>query len=91
MSRATACRDASPGSNRPDAGLTIRELRQLRRMSLRDAERETGYNRGVLSEIERGNRVPTPAHLLALSDLYGVPPDEWRLHIEYRIPEEVAA
>lgn len=71
--------------------LSLRQLREKRDLSLREVQKATGFNRGILSEIENGKRVPTPVHLLALSDLYGVPPEEWSLHIEYRIPREAAA
>lgn len=74
----------------PRTGLTLRELRNLRGISLRQAEVELGFSRAQLSKIERGIEVPTPVHLLALSDLYGVPPEEWRLSIEFRMPAEIA-
>ena len=91
MSRVAAAEAVLRRFEPREATLSLRELRQQRDMTLRQVEADTGFNRGLISEIENGKRVPTPVHLLALSDLYGVPPEGWQLVIEYRIPKEVAA
>lgn len=91
MSRVDVALAHVDGCNRRDGVLTLRELREKREMTLRQVEAETGFNRGTLSEIENGKRVPSPLHMLALSDLYGVLPGEWQLILEYRIPESAVA
>jgi transcriptional regulator with XRE-family HTH domain len=91
MSRIEHAEAFLEGCNRAGRGLTLRELRHRRGLSIRAVEAQTGYNRASLSKIERGIELPNPAIMLALSDLYGVPPEEWRLAIEYRIAEELAA
>jgi transcriptional regulator with XRE-family HTH domain len=91
VSRVEAAEAYLAGYNHEGEGLTLRALRHRRNMTLRQVEVETGFNRGVLSQIERGLMVPSPVHLLALSDLYGVSPEDWQLHVEYRLRERRAA
>lgn len=76
----------SEGSNRVNDEITLRELRLELGFSLRDAELATGISRGVLSEIERGRRMPDLLQLVSLSELYDVEPQAWVPRLEYRIP-----
>ena len=71
--------------------LTLRDVRRLRGMTLREVQDVTGINRGTLSKIERGIEFPKPNVILSLSDLYGVLPDSWYHVIEYRCPPEALA
>jgi transcriptional regulator with XRE-family HTH domain len=91
MSRIDAAEALVAGYNHAGRRLTLRELRRRRGLSIRAVEAETGYNRASLSKIERGIELPNPAIMLALSDLYGVPPEEWQVVVEYQIAEEWAA
>ncbi len=63
--------------------MTLRELRELRRLSLLTVQRDTGIHRGTLSKIERGLEVPKPEQLVILSQRYGVDPALWRATIQY--------
>lgn len=72
-----AAQGLSEGSNRAGHDLTLRELRQLRDLSIRDVERRVGINRARLSMIERGleypsNTVPRGPRIFvnSLSDLF---------------------
>lgn len=65
-------------------GVSLRELRCKHELSLRDVEKRTGIHRAVLSRVENGVEVPSPALLQRLSDLYGVEAASWKLFIEYR-------
>lgn len=76
----------SDGSNRPGHDLTLRELRQLRELSIRHVEAVTGINRARLSMIERGLEYPSNTVLRRLSKLYGVNPDAWQVVVEHWIP-----
>lgn len=73
------------------AQLTLRAVREVRGLSLRDVERETGISRAHLSKVERGIEVPKPKTLVALSDHYGVDSSCWELHVEYRLPSAAVA
>lgn len=53
----------------------LRELRGDR--SLRVVAEAAGLNRGLLSEIERGYRLPLDKHLPALERAYGAPASAW--------------
>lgn len=63
--------------------MTLRELRESRKLSLLDVERSTGIHRGTLSKIERGLEAPSPTQLLVLSERYGVNPSLWRGTIQF--------
>jgi len=78
------------GGSNPE-NVTLRELRRMRGLSLRDVERSTGIYRGQLSTIERGISIPSPATLQTLSELYGVPFDSWKVVVEYVIAGEAVA
>ena len=57
---------------------TLSYLRVRAGLSLRGAESASGISRGLLSEFERGRRLPTLRELEALSAAYGVKPNAWR-------------
>ena len=67
-------------------------LRALRgERSLRQVAEQAGVNRGLLSEIERGLRLPPDAWIPRLERAYGVPVEQWYdrrtllvLHLEDR-------
>lgn len=63
--------------------MTLRELRELRGLSLLTVERDTGIHRGTLSKIERGLETPKPEQLVVLSERYGVDPGLWRGTIQF--------
>lgn len=69
-------------------GLTLRDLRERRELSIREVEEATAINRATLSKIERGIEAPTTEHLGLLSELYRVP-NRWRALIEYRLPADL--
>ena len=53
-------------------------LRALRgERSLRQVAEEAGVNRGLLSEIERGLRLPPDSWIEPLERTYGVPVEQW--------------
>jgi len=79
---------ASRSCNGAQGALTLRQLRQLRGLTIPAVEAATGFNRATISRVERGIEVPTPLHMLAFSDLYGVQPGDWQLALEYRIDEK---
>jgi len=66
-------------------GLTMRQVRKERELSLRDVERATGISRGILSRVERGVEVASPGLLVELSGVYGVDPGSWSLSVEWRL------
>lgn len=78
----------SRGCNHDEDHLTLREVRQMRELSLRDVERETGISRATLSKIERGIELPRVDVMLWLSDVYGVSPHAWFAVHEYRCSRE---
>ena len=47
-------------------------LRSIRTVSLAEAERRSGIGKSRISDFERGNRYPTPGHLVRLAQAYGV-------------------
>lgn len=61
--------------------MTLRELRTDRGLSLRQLQERTGINRGCLSQLENGKRVPEAAHLVALSVALGVPVEAWHVRV----------
>lgn len=63
--------------------MTLRELRELRGLSLLQVQRDTSIHRGTLSKIERGLETPSPEQLVALSHRYGVDPGLWRGTIQF--------
>jgi len=48
----------------PDFGAYLRHLRERQRMSLREAERESGVSNAYIAQIERGDRRPPSADIL---------------------------
>lgn len=54
-------------------GEKIRKLRELKRVSLRDVQKDTGICYGTLHKIEKGERQPKSNALLLLSNYFGVP------------------
>ena len=71
--------------------LTMREVRRMRGLSLRDVEVETGIARGTLSRIERGLEMPRPGHMLSICDCLGVHPNDWFAVHEWRCLAESVA
>lgn len=63
--------------------MTLRELREQRKLSLLDVERSTGIHRGTLSKIERGLETPKAEQLVILSNRYGVDPGLWRATMQF--------
>lgn len=55
-------------------------------MSLRDLQSETGINRAVWSQIERGLLMPGPLHLAMLGRTFGVPVYEFRMRFVVEVP-----
>ena len=86
----STARPAAGSCNGRGVGLSLRALRTLRKLSIPEVERLTGFNRATISRVERGIEVPTPAHMLAFSELYDVNPADWRVVLEYRIDEKAA-
>lgn len=70
--RAAVAEAVSTGFQPRHERLTLRELRARRDLSLRDLEAEVGLSRGVISGIETGQRLPTPAQITTLAAFYGV-------------------
>jgi HTH-type transcriptional regulator, competence development regulator len=61
------------GRARKTLGSTLKERRNVRRLSLRDVERRTGIKSGHLSQIESGTIAkPEMAILWDLAELYGL-------------------
>jgi len=84
MTPANAAVDSERVATTGNTHLTMREVRKLRGMSLRDVEAETGISRATLSKVERGIELPKVGHMLSLSDTYGVHPNDWFAVHEYR-------
>lgn len=59
--------------------MSLREFRLSRQLSLRDLAAMSGINRGTLSQIEQGKRLPEARQIRALSDALGVPAESWRI------------
>jgi transcriptional regulator with XRE-family HTH domain len=59
-------------------GPNLRELRKKRSMSQALLGQKLGVDETTVGRIERGEVVPQPQTLKAISDLFGVPPDELR-------------
>jgi transcriptional regulator with XRE-family HTH domain len=52
----------------------LKSIREIRKLSLRDVEKETGISNAYLSQLERGDaESPSPAKLQKLAKYYGVP------------------
>lgn len=66
-----------PSSLRPATSLA--ELRESRGYTLKAIEAATGINVAVWSQLERGLMVPQPRHLAALTDVFDVPVESWRI------------
>ena len=41
-------------------------------LTVREAERRSGFNRGTISALESGRRTATPVYLIGLAAVYGV-------------------
>ena len=52
-------------------GNNIREIRTSQCISIRDLARITGIHKGILSDIERGIRVPSQAEVKLIEDIIG--------------------
>lgn len=55
----------------------LRQLRESRQLSIKDAEKETGISRGTLSAIERGKAIPADDHVKPIERVYGEPWHQW--------------
>jgi len=71
-------------------GLTLREIRASRGLSLREAASQTGVDRDTIREIELGERHPFARTLGKLAEGYGVPLREL-LELEEPAQETAAA
>ncbi len=56
-----------------DVGKRLKELREERRMSIRDVSRQSGISANALSMIERGLTSPSVSTLYRLADALRVP------------------
>src|SRR5579859_2464327 len=57
-----------------DFGLYLRELRRVRRLTLREVEEQSGVSNSYLSQVENGHiRQPSPHVLQKLAGVYSVP------------------
>lgn len=54
-------------------------LRTERGWTLKDLREAGGPTPAIVSQLERGLMVPQPKHLAALSQVFGVPVDSWRI------------
>lgn len=70
--------------------MTLREIRVIRGLSLRQVAELTRIAAPHLSEIERGLRLASPEQLGRLADAYGVSREGWRATVLYTIDPEVA-
>ncbi|MDZ4178759.1 MAG: helix-turn-helix transcriptional regulator [Coriobacteriia bacterium] len=59
-----------------DFGLRLREFRHARGETLEDVSAATGLSVAMLSRVERGERLPSPESVEALSQHFGLPADE---------------
>lgn len=60
-------------SNEPDLGMTIRRLREERRLSLREVAARSGLTQSFLSQVERNITSPSVASLRMIAQAFGVP------------------
>lgn len=73
-------------------GHFLKSLREKQRMSLRDAERESGVSNAYIAQIEKGDRSPPkPEILKKLSRAYNVTVRELFLRAGYLDEPEVTA
>ena len=73
-------------------GHFLKSLREKQRMSLRDAERESGVSNAYIAQIEKGDRPPPkPEILKKLSRAYNVTVRELFLRAGYLDEPEVTA
>jgi transcriptional regulator with XRE-family HTH domain len=76
----------------PNFGHFLKSLREKQRMSLRDAERESGVSNAYIAQIEKGDRPPPkPEILKKLSRAYNVTVRELFLRAGYLDEPEVTA
>ena len=55
-------------------GKDLKRIRQLKALSLRDVEKETGISNAYLSQLERGDaKNPSPQKLASLASFYKIP------------------
>ncbi len=57
----------------PDLGLTIRRLRENRRLSLKEVAARSGLTQSFLSQVERNLTSPSVASLRKVAQAFGVP------------------
>ena len=67
-------------------GIKLRNLRQAKRLSLKELARRAGLSISYLSEIEKGKKYPKPEKLLKLSRALGVTFDEL---VSLKVQEEL--
>ena len=60
-------------ANEPDLGLTIRRLRESRRLSLKEVAARSGLTQSFLSQVERNLTSPSVASLRKVAQAFGVP------------------
>ena len=70
--------------------VSLSALRARSGLSLRQVEARSSVNRGRISELEHGHRVPTPDELAALAAAYDVA-GEWRIVVQTVLVEYVEA
>jgi transcriptional regulator with XRE-family HTH domain len=76
----------------PNFGQFLKSLRERQRMSLRDAERESGVSNPYIAQIERGDRPPPrPEILKKLARAYNVTVRELLMRAGYLDEPEVTA
>lgn len=68
-----AAREADNGSDSPDVGNALRQLRAERGLSLDKLAYESGVSRAMLSQIELGRSTPTITVLWRIARALGVP------------------
>lgn len=103
MPRVKSIRDVAPSNNNDAArsfGLHMAAMRRSRKMTLDHLAGMTGLNKGYLSRVERGEKTPSIATALKLSQafavsvsaLFGEATDESMIHIvrahERPVPED---
>ncbi len=72
-------------------GHFLRSLREKQRLSLREAEKESGVSNAYIAQIERGDRRPSPDILRKLARSYKVTVRELLMRAGYLDDPEVTA
>jgi len=72
-----------------EQGKKLREIREKKGLSLREAARQAGVSPTLLSLVETGKRKPTSALLVKLASVLSVPQDELLFLYDYYEINEV--